>query len=259
MFFTTDPFAELAKSIPVRLMQAYVVAMVVLVASGTLFDTLHKGSAKYFANSWRKAAAKVRPRELVSLALRSTIVDVMMSGEFCNLRRRVAHLLTMYGFVIYLVATITIVFWYPAPMRPPPAVLPTLWHIGALMVCGGGYWFWFFIRVDVVAEGNSPFRIVQADLFVLTLLASVTTALIWSYLQSAGYSLWSNIFLGLYLIATTASFGSVLWSKFAHMFYKPAAAFARRVEEASGQRRNLPTPADKLASFGSTRRQPRNY
>jgi hypothetical protein len=28
--------------------------------------------------------------------------------------------------------------------------------------------------------------------------------------------------LGLYLLATTILFGSVPWSKFAHMFYKPA-------------------------------------
>ena len=34
----------------------------------------------------------------------------------------------------------------------------------ALMVLVGGYWFWFFIRVDVSAEGHSPFRIVRADL-----------------------------------------------------------------------------------------------
>ena len=37
------------------------------------------------------------------------------------------------------------------------------------MVCVGGYWFWFFIRVDVAAEGNSPFRLVRADLFVVSL------------------------------------------------------------------------------------------
>ena len=29
------------------------------------------------------------------------------------------------------------------------------------MVLVGGYWFWFFIRVDVTAEGHSPFRLVE--------------------------------------------------------------------------------------------------
>ena len=42
------------------------------------------------------------------------------------------------------------------------------------MVCLGGYWFWFFIRVDVAAEGNSPFRFVRADLFIVSLVLSTT-------------------------------------------------------------------------------------
>ena len=40
------------------------------------------------------------------------------------------------------------------------------------------------------------------------------------------------------------------------MFYKPAAAFQKRVEQANGSRRNLPAPADTPATFGSARRQP---
>jgi hypothetical protein len=134
-----------------------------------------------------------------------------------------------------------------------------LWYIGALMVCLGGYWFWFFIRVDVAAEGNSPFRLVHADLFVVSLLASVTLGLIWALVAFTGNTIWANVFLALYLLATTVLFGSVPWSKFAHMFYKPAAAFQKRVEQANGSRRNLPAPADKPATFGSARRQPQNY
>jgi hypothetical protein len=150
------------------------------------------------------------------------------------------------------------VFWYPTPDIATPAILPALWTIGALMVCGGGYWFWFFIRVDVAAEGNSPFRIVRADLFILSLLASVTMGLIWAFLQAMGSS-WTDEFLGLYLIATTVLFGSVPWSKFSHMFFKPAAALQKRVEEANGSRRNLPAPADKPEVFGSAREEPRHY
>jgi hypothetical protein len=43
------------------------------------------------------------------------------------------------------------------------------------------------------------------------------------------------------------------------MFYKPAAAFQKRVENANGSRSNLPEPADKQAVFGSARRHPQNY
>ena len=58
----------------------------------------------------------------------------------------------------------------------------------------------------------------------------MTLGLIWAWLQTAGSTDWATVFLALYLIATTALFGSVPWSKFSHMFFKPAAAFQKRVE-----------------------------
>ncbi len=260
--FTSNPFAALSASIAPGVMQSYVIAMVILVIGGTLYDMSHKKSHTYFFNNWRKAKGKgtreVGGGEIVSLAIQTAAVEGLTSAEFCNMRRRIAHLLTMYGFVAYAVTTVIMVFGYPTPATPTPAILPQLWCIGALMVCVGGYWFWFFIRVDVAAEGNSPFRIVRADLFILSLLASVTLGLIWAYLQATDNS-WTSIFLGMYLIATTVLFGSVAWSKFAHMFFKPAAALQKRVAEADGSRSNLPAPANKPEIYGSVGRLPRNY
>ena len=261
--FTSNPFAELSASIPPAVMQAYLVVMVVLVAGGTLVDMWHKKSARYFFGHWRHAKSRgTRPvggGEMVSLAIQTAVVEGLTSGEFCNPRRRLAHLLTMYGFVLYVVTTAIMVFAYPTPATPAPGILPALWYIGALMVCLGGYWFWFFIRVDVAAEGNPAFRLVYADLFIVSLLASVTLGLIWAVVQFGGDTIWAKMFLALYLLATTVLFGSVPWSKFAHMFYKPAAAFQKRVEQANGSRRNLPIPASNPATFGSGRRQPQNY
>ena len=260
--FTANPFAELSAFISPAVMQAYVVVMILLVVAGTIYDTLHKKSAQYFFRNWRdtgsKGSRQVGAGEMVSLAVRTVLVDGLMSGEFCNRRRRIAHLLTMYGFLAFVATTAIMVFRYPTPATPAPAILPQLWYLGALMVCVGGYWFWFFIRVDVAAEGNSPFRVVFADLFILSLLASATTALAWGYLQSAG-SVWANLFFGLHILASTVLFGSVSWSKFAHMFYKPAAAFQKRVEEANGSRSNLPPPADRPETFGSARQHARHY
>ena len=260
--FTSNPFAELSASIPPGVMQTYVVIMILLIAGGTLYDIVHKKSAKYFFNNWRNANNKgtqqVGGGEMVSLAIQTAVVEGLTSGEFCNAQRRIAHLLTMHGFLVYILTTVIMVFWYPTPNTPAPAILPQLWYLGALMLCLGGYWFWFFLRVDVVAEGNSPFRVVRADLFILSLLASVTLGLVWAVLQATGNS-WTNVFFGLYLIATTVLFGSIPWSKFAHMFFKPAAAFQKRVENANGWRSNLPAPADKPESFGSARQHPRHY
>ena len=260
--FTSNPFAALSASIAPAVMQTYVIVMILLVVAGTLIEVVHKGSARYFFENWRKSKSKgskqVGGGELVSIAIKTGVVDVLASGEFCNARRRVAHLLTMYGFVIYVVTTAVMVFSYPTPATPTPAILPQLWWLGGLMACLGGYWFWFFIRVDVLAEGHSPFRVVRADLFILSLLASVTLGLVWAFLQARGSS-GANLLFGLYIIASTVLFGSVMWSKFAHMFFKPAAAFEKRVSYANDTRSNLPAPADKPETFGIARGQPRNY
>ena len=245
----TNPFAELSASIDPTIMQTYIIVMVILVAGGTLFDMLHKKTAQYFFTKMQKnkdqAKREVGGGEKVSLAIQTALVEGATSAEFCNPMRRIAHLLGMYGFVLYVAATAIMVFGYPTPATPTPEILPTLWWIGGLMVCVGGYWFWFFIRVDVSAEGHSPFRLVRADLFIVSLLLSTTFGLIWAYTQSTGNATWTNIFLGLYLLSTTVLFGSVPWSKFSHMFFKPAAALEKRISVANGTRANLPEPADR--------------
>jgi hypothetical protein len=260
--FDANPFAGLADTFAPALMQAFVVLMIALVVGGTVFDLLHKRSATYFFGNWGKSRRMARKPlsggDMASLLIQTAAVDVLTSGEFCNQRRRIAHLLGMYGFVLYAVSTVIMLFGYPTPEAPAPAVLPVLWHVGALMVCIGGYWFWFFLRVDVVAEGSSSFRVMRADLFVLSLVANTTLALIWSRLQAGG-SDWTMIVFAMYIVSTVVLFGGVPWSKFSHMFYKPAAAFQKRVEDANGFGSNLPRPADKPAIFDSARRSARHY
>jgi hypothetical protein len=259
----SNPFAALSASVSPAIMQAYVVVMVLLVVAGTLFDIIHKQSATYFFNNWRdfqnRAKRQIGGGQMASLVVQTAVIDVMASGEFCNMRRRIAHLLTMYGFVIYVVTTIMMVFGYPTAAAPTPAGVAALWYIGSLMVCAGGYWFWFFIRVDVAAEGHSPLRFVRADLFIVSLVLSVTFALVWAIVQATGNLALNYIFLGLYLVATTVLFGSIPWSKFSHMFFKPAAALEKRVAEANGTMSNLPPPADAPRKFGGGLKHAQHY
>ncbi|NIV17685.1 MAG: adenylyl-sulfate reductase [Woeseiaceae bacterium] len=258
--FTSNPFVELSATIAPSVMQIYIVVMVILVALGTMYDVLHKQSARYFRENMKKSKAagtKVGGGEMISMAVKTAIVDVALSGEFCSQKRRIAHLLGMYGFVLFALATAMMVFCYPTS-DATPAIWPTLWWLGAAMVCVGGYWFWFFIRVDVQAEGSSPFRIMKADLFILSLLGSATFALIWGYLQEQGHA-WTMIAFWLHVIFTTVLFASVPWSKFAHMFFKPAAAFEKRLSAANGTRTNLPAPADEPEKFTKVSHSPTNY
>ena len=246
--FTSNPFAELSAFISPQVMQGYIVLMVLLVIGGTVLDMIHKKSAQYFFENAKKAkkSAKrsVSTGEKASIAVQVLANEVLTSGEFCNTQRRLSHLLTMYGFILFVVTTAILIFGYPTAETPAPTILALLWHIGALMLCAGGYWFWFFIRVDVSAEGLSWYRLERADLFIVSLLTTATFGLIWSFTQFLGMAAWSTLFLVLFIIASTTLFGSVLWSKFAHMFFKPAAAFQKRVTRADGSRENLPAEYD---------------
>ena len=247
--FTSNPFAELSASIPPNVMQGYVILMVLLVVGGTILDMIHKKSAKYFFENAEKAKKNAKRTvgggEKVSMAVATLANEVLTSGEFCNPIRRISHILMMYGFIAFVVTTAVMIFGYATAATPTPAILPQLWHIGAIMVCAGGYWFWFFIRVDVSAEGVTLFRLVRADLFILSLLATTTFALIWSYmLSSQGASTATTVVFALFILSSTVLFGGVLWSKFAHMFFKPAAAFQKRTTVADGSRENLPGEYD---------------
>jgi hypothetical protein len=241
---TINPFALLSEVVPAYLLQIYIAVMIIAVAVGTLFDAYHKGSAKYFAQRRAQAAAAARKSlgggEKVALAA-CTIGEAAVSGEFCKWPRRASHLLMMYGFITYVATTVIMVFCYPAAAQTP-AILPALWTLGALMVLLGGLWFFFVLRVNVAYDGDSPWHVGRADLFILGLLTSAGFGLVWKIVQAAaGNSAASLTFFAIYIACTTFLFLAVPWSKFAHMFYKPVVAFQRRVEEANGSS-DLPTP-----------------
>lgn len=242
---TNNPFSELSATISPEIMQGYVILMVLLVVGGTIIDMIHKKSAEYFFENAKKAKKNAKRTvgggEKIGLAVSTVASEILTSSEFCNPIRRMSHLLLMYGFITFVVTTAVMIFGYSTPATPAPEILPQLWHLGAIMVCVGGYWFWFFIRVDVSAEGVTLFRLVRADLFILSLLATTTFGLIWSYMQSSqGATTSTTIFFALFIFSSTILFGGVMWSKFAHMFFKPAAAFQKKVTKADGSRENLP-------------------
>lgn len=247
--FMINPFAELSALIPTAVMQGYIILMVVLVIGGTVLDMIHKKSAQYFFENAKKAQASAKRSvgigEKAGIAIATIANEVLTSGEFCAWKRRLSHLLTMYGFVIFAVTSAIMIFGWSAD-----ALVAQLWHIGAIMLCAGGYWFWFSIRVDVAAEGVKWYQLVRADIFIVSLFTTATFALIWSYLQSKGMNGavgdmgLTTLFFLLFVVSNTALFGSVLWSKFAHMFFKPAAAFQKRVTRADGSREGLPSDFD---------------
>jgi len=254
MDFATTPLAAMAGSAG---LQTYVVIMLALVAVMTIMDVIHKKSAKYFFEDSKKAEAKVkagiavgdkncsvgfeagRYREVsggqkMGAAVGVILNEVAVSGEFDSTKplRRFVHILTMYGTILLSAATIFIAF------SGTGETVSYVWNVGAIMLFVGSWWFWFVYKVDVMSEGNSFTDIdLRRDMFSLSLMAVSTTAIGWS-IWNTGTA--AEVWQILAMLAGISLFGGVYWSKFAHMFFKPFAAYDKRIKKLSGALDNLP-------------------
>ncbi len=242
---STNPFFILSQSVPAILMQSFVILMGILILVGTVMDIIHKKNVKYFFQNAKKAKLSAKKElttsERISVISKTIASDIATTSELGAGKR----------------------FFYTSPNSVTPAFWPIIWHVGAALTVLGGGWFWFFLRVDVYSEAQPWYRIIQADLFVLALIASSLFGLIWSYLQSLNLQgRWDDfVFLALFIVANLVLFGGVYWSKFAHMFYKPGAALQKNLAEADGSRDNLPPEADAPEQFGLgiKREEPKHY
>ena len=265
--FSINPFSILADTVSPIFMQLFVIVMAILVVVGTLLDIIHKKNVKYFFNNAKKAKLSATKTlsvgEKISVIFKTIFSDIATTSELGAGKRRAAHLLGMYGTVLFWIGSVIMIFCYATLSSDTPSVWPIIWHVGAIMTVLGGSWFWFFLRVDVYSEAQPWYKIIKADLFVLALIASSLFGLIWSYLQSLNLNdRWDDkVFLVLYITSNLVLFGGVYWSKFAHMFYKPGASIQKNLAEADGSRDNLPPPADAPKKFGLgiEREAPKHY
>jgi hypothetical protein len=264
---TINPYSALAEIVPSVFIQAFVLLMLALIIFGTIVQMFHHKNITYFFNNAKKAKLSAE-RELgtterAAIIAKTVVHDIATTSELGAGKRRIAHVLGMWGTILFWVASVVMIFGYTSGEAVTPTLWTMMWHIGAIMTCVGGYWFWLFLRVDVLAEAHPWYRIIKADLFVLTLLACATFGLAWSYTQSLNLeNRWDDkVFLILYIVSNLALFGGVYWSKFAHMFYKPGAAIQKNLAEADGSRDNLPPLAEAPKQFGLgiKREQPKHY
>ena len=264
---SNNPFSILSETVPTIAMQAFVIVMGLLVVLGTLLDIIHKKNVKYFFENAKKAKKSAKKTltagEKTTVVFKTIVSDIATTSELGAGKRRAAHILGMYGTILFWISSVIMIFCYNDPSSNTPSIWPIIWHVGAIMTVLGGSWFWFFLRVDVYSEAQPWYRIIKADLFVLALVATSLFGLIWSFLQSLNLNdRWDDkVFFIFFIISNLVLFGGVYWSKFAHMFYKPGAAIQKNLAEADGSRDNLPPPADAPKKFGLgiNREAPKHY
>ena len=205
--FATNPFSVLSMTVPSIFMQGFVVLMVLFIVFGTLLDIIHKKNVKYFFENAKKAkknaTKELSTGERIAVVSKTIAYDIGTTSELGAGKRRVAHLLGMYGTILFWVGSVVMIFCYSSANAETPTIWPMIWHIGALMTILGGSWFWFFLRVDVYSEAQPWYRIIKADLFVLALIATSLFGFIWSYLQNLNLGeRWDDkVFLVLFIIS----------------------------------------------------------
>ena len=146
--FTTNPFSILAETVPPVALQSFVIVMVALVIIGTLVDIIHKKNVKYFFENAKKAKLSATKTlsagEKISVISKTIVSDIATTSELGAGKRRVAHLLGMYGTILFWTGSAIMIFCYSSPSSDTPSYWPIIWHVGAIMTVVGGSWFWFF-------------------------------------------------------------------------------------------------------------------
>ena len=136
-------------------MQSFIIAMVFLIAAGTIIQMIQHKNLIYFFNNAKKAKLAAT-RELgigekTTIIAKTTVVDIGTTSELGFGKRRLAHVLGMYGTILFWISSAVLVFNYTVTGKSNSETWSMLWHVCAILTCLGGYWFWFFLRVDVSA------------------------------------------------------------------------------------------------------------
>ena len=124
---TINPFSMLSEFMPSIAIQTFVVVMIVLVIAGTVIDMIHKKNVKYFFENAKKAKKQatrtVSAGKKASILIKTVASDILTTSELAG-KRRLAHLLGMYGTIIFWVTSVIMIFCYSTPESLTPTILP---------------------------------------------------------------------------------------------------------------------------------------
>ena len=113
---SVNPFATLAETISPIFLQSFVIAMIIMVVLGTLIDIIHKKNVKYFFENAKKAklsaTKKLSTGEKISVISKTIVSDIATTSELGAGQRRAAHLLGMYGTILFWISSVIMIFCY---------------------------------------------------------------------------------------------------------------------------------------------------
>ena len=138
-----NPFSALSELIPVIVMQSFIIAMILLIACGTVIQMIHHKNLTYFFNNAKKAklqaTREVGTLEKAKILAKTTVYDIGTTSELGFGKRRLAHVLGMYGTIIFWISSAILVFCYTGAEKSTSSLWSILWHLGAILTCIGGF------------------------------------------------------------------------------------------------------------------------
>ena len=112
----TNPFSLLAETVSPFAMQSFIIAMIVLIALGTIIQMIHHKNLTYFLDNAKKAklqaTREIGAGERASIIAKTTVVDIGTTSELGFGKRRLSHVLGMYGTIIFWISSVMLVFCY---------------------------------------------------------------------------------------------------------------------------------------------------
>ena len=100
---------------------------------------IHHKNLTYFFNNAKKAklsaTKKLGVTEKVSVIAKTTVVDIGTTSELGFGKRRLAHVLGMYGTILFWVSSAILVFCYTGADKPSSQTWSMIWHAGAILTC----------------------------------------------------------------------------------------------------------------------------
>ena len=124
---TNNPFSTLAEIVPSIAMQGFVIAMAALTLVGVLIDILHKKNVKYFFENAKKAKKNAQVElttgKRTAVILKTVVHDIATTSELGWGKRRLAHVLGMYGTIIFWICSVILIFSYSSVGVETPSSL----------------------------------------------------------------------------------------------------------------------------------------
>ena len=138
----TNPFSALAETVSPIAMQGFIIAMLILIAAGTIIQMISHRNLTYFFNNAKKAKLNATKElgvgEKVSIVAKTTVYDIGTTSELGFGKRRLAHVVGMYGTILFWVASAVLVFGYTGTEKSSSTIWSMIWHVGAILTCIGG-------------------------------------------------------------------------------------------------------------------------